>query len=669
MLDVKRQLEQALAEAVTDLGAEAGEIQIQPVPDDRPGDFGSPLAFGLAKTLRKNPAAIAQELLERLKLPEGVARAEAAGPYINFFLDPPSYIRAVATGELRTVANGRKAIVEHTSVNPNKEAHVGHLRNIVLGDACARILRAAGYLVEVQNYIDDTGRQAAESIFAVDYFRAEYRPEDGSGAGSAQDAGGSGPSDGSRGGARGGPTGGASGGSSEEARGGEIDARGGSEVGVAKKYDHWLGELYVRLGEAKERDGEAIERGVSEIMHRLERGELRGRVAEVLRAQLQTYYALGAEYDLLVWESDVVNSGFLARGLDILKSSPNVYTPSQGKYAGALVMDVSEFLPGLEEPQVVLVRSDGNAVYVAKDVGYQFWKVGLFGGLRFGRFDRQPSGKELYTSSPEGEEHPDGVTFAHGDEIINVIDSRQSHQQAIVRAALKLSDTGHGYDQSHHLAYEVVTLEGQAMSGRKGITLSIDEVLAEAIARARAVVEEKNPDLTAVDRVARQVGVGALRFGMLKSEARRVIDFRWEQALSLQGDSAPYVQYAHARANSILRAAREAGVDEAEAGARAEWSKLGPLEVKLAQAISRLPEVVESAAQELAPHVVAQYALELATAWNSYYNHRDEQGKPDTMVLRSEPGLREARLLLVDAVRRTLAEALELLGIEAPEAM
>ncbi|HEX7002924.1 MAG TPA: arginine--tRNA ligase [Trueperaceae bacterium] len=609
MPDVKKRLEEALAKAVAGLGATAADIQIQPVPENKPGDFGSPVAFGLARTLRRNPAAIAQELLERLELPEAVSRAEAAGPYINFFLDPASYVRGVATSRLELERKGRKAIVEHTSVNPNKEAHVGHLRNIVLGDSCARLLRAAGYEVEVQNYIDDTGRQAAESLFAIDYFQARY---DGS-----------------------------------------------------KKYDHWLGELYVRLGEAKEQDGEAIERGVSEVMHRLERGELRDEVAKVVRSQLETYYSLGAEYDLLVWESDVVHSGFLARGLDILKASPNVFEATEGKYAGALVMDVSQFLPGLEEPLVVLVRSDGNAVYVAKDVGYQFWKVGLFGGLKFSEFDDQPSGKILYTSSPEGEEHPDGRTFAHGDEIINVIDVRQSHPQTIVRTALKLSDTGHGYEQSHHLAYEVVTLEGQAMSGRKGITLSIDEVVAEATRRARAIVEEKNPGLEAIDEVARQVGVGALRFGMLKSEARKIIDFRWEQALSLQGDSAPYVQYAHARASSILRAARAAGIDMRDA----DWSQLSAVEVRLAQEVARLPEVIEDASRGLAPHVVAQYALDLATAWNSYYNHRDEHGKPDTMVMRADPGLREARLQLVEAVKGTLATTLELLGIEAPVEM
>jgi arginyl-tRNA synthetase len=165
--------------------------------------------------------------------------------------------------------------------------------------------------------------------------------------------------------------------------------------------------------------------------------------------------------------------------------------------------------------------------------------------------------------------------------------------------------------------------------------------------------------------VARQVGLGALRFAMLKSEARRTIDFRWEQALSLQGDSAPYVQYAHARACSILRAAHGAGVTEEGA----DWSRVGGLEVKLAQELARLPEVVENAAREFAPHVVAQYCLDVATAWNGFYNHRGADGKPDTQVLKAEPGLREARVALVRRVKETLAEALGLLGIEAPEEM
>src|SRR5690625_1898906 len=612
MPDLKKTLEAALVRAAQQLGADVSEAAVQTVPEGKPGDYGSPLAFSLARTLRRNPAVIAGELIDALELPAGVERAEAVGPYINFFMDAGWFVSRTVSAEPAAGTSGRRVVIEHTSVNPNKEAHVGHLRNIVLGDSVARILKARGDDVEVQNYIDDTGRQAAESLFAIQYFDEEY---DGS-----------------------------------------------------EKYDHWLGRLYVRLGQAKEEDGEAIEEGVRGIMHRLERGELRAEVEEVVRSQLETFWSLGTHYDLLVWESDVVGSGFLAEGLRILKEGGHVFTPDDGKYEGALVMDVSDFLPGLEEPLVVIRRADGNAMYVAKDIGYQFWKAGLFEGLNFTEFADQPDGTVLWTSNPEGEHNPGGREFAHAGQVINVIDVRQSHPQAIVRAALALSGTEEGrtaHENSHHLAYEVVTLEGEAMSGRKGITLSIDEAVSDAVSRARAVITEKNPELADADTVARQVGLGALRFGMLKSEARKIIDFRWEQALSLQGDSAPYVQYAHARACSILRAARGAGIDPAAA----DFSLVGELEVKLAQELLRAGEVLGEAAEQLSPHVLAQYALDLANAWNSYYNHRGPDGKPDTPVLRAAAGLREARLQLVDAVRRRLAWALDLLGIEAPREM
>lgn len=621
MSDVIPALQAALRDAVRPLlpdpaAADALDVPVQAVPDDKPGDYGSPIAFGLAKALRRNPSQIAAELAASVRLPAGIARLEAVGPYLNAYVDPVAFVAAVVAAPSHLPANGLKVVVEHTSVNPNKEAHVGHLRNVVLGDALARILRAAGYEVEVQNYIDDTGRQAAESLFARGYFGEEPAPDE--------------------------------------------------------KYDHWLGRLYVRLGEAKERDGEAIERGVREVMHRLERGELRAEVERIVRAQLETYQALGAEYDLLVWESDVVASGFLQRGLEVLERLPSVTRPTEGKYAGALVMDVSGFLPGLEDPNVVLVRSDGNAMYVAKDIGYHLWKVGRLEGMRYRAFATQPSGATLWTSHPDGDVAVPGRRFAHGQRAVNVIDARQAHPQAVVRAALELTRLGEGGgagDASeaalHHLAYEVVTLEGQAMSGRKGVTLAIDTVLEEARRRALAVVTEKRPDLPDADAVADAVGVGAVRFAMLKSEAKRVIDFRWEQALNLAGDSAPYVQYAHARACSILRAAEEAGVvPEVRAGA-----ELGPLEVKLAQVVARLPDAVAAAARDDAPHVVAQYALDLATAWNGYYNHRGPDGKPDTAVLRAPEGLREARLALVARVRDALSDALALLGIRAPERM
>lgn len=611
MKSIAAALEKALTDAVIALGVQNPNVTVQAVPEGKPGDFGSPVAFTLAKDLRRPPVQIAADILQHFHAPTGVTSAEAVGPYINFTVDPATYVPAVAALDIIPTEMPLKVVVEHTSVNPNKEAHVGHLRNIVLGDSVARILGAIGHDVEVHNYIDDTGRQAAESIFAKQFFGEDY---DGS-----------------------------------------------------KKYDHWLGELYVRLTEAKETHSEEIEAGVAEVMHALERGELREEITRVLDSQLETFHSLGAEYDLLVWESDVVHAGFLERGLDVLKASPYVSEPTDGKYAGALVMDVGEFIPGLEENNVVLVRRDGNAMYVAKDIGYQFWKAGLFTGMPITRFAVQPSGRVLYTSHPDGEDTVDGHEFAHAQEIINVIDVRQSHPQLIVKTALALSETDEGrtaYDNSYHLAYEVVTLEGQAMSGRKGITLSIDEAVVEAKRRAAEVVAG-SADTVDKERIAEAVGLGALRFSMVKNEARKMIDFRWEQALSLQGDSAPYVQYAHARAGSILRAAEEQHIDLADA----DFTRLGTLEVKLAQVLERFPRVVHHAAETLAPNLLAQYLIDAATAFNSYYNHRGPDGKPDTQVLRAEPGLREARLVLVDAVKRTLQRGLALLGVEAPEVM
>ncbi|MDR9391180.1 MAG: arginine--tRNA ligase [Trueperaceae bacterium] len=633
MSDVKDALRAAFARAVARLGAPGDalpvpDIPVQEVPEDKPGDYGTPVAFALAKTLRRNPADLAAELVAAFEPPAGVLRAEAVGPYINVVLDPATFLAGVVDGPAPAPARGRKVVVEHTSVNPNKEAHVGHLRNVVLGDAVARILRADGYDVEVQNYVDDTGRQAAESLFAAAYF-GETPPDPH--APHAPDA-----------------------------------------PRAAWKLDHWYGERYVRLGRAKEADGDAIEAGVADVMHALERGERRDAVERIVAAQLATFHALGATYDLLVWESDVVAAGFLARGLEVLEASPYVERPEDGKYAGALVMRVGDFLPGLEEDRVVLVRSDGNAMYVAKDVGYQFWKAGLFEGLRYAPFAEGPGGATLWTSHPAGTTDADGRTFAHAASIVNVIDVRQTHPQTLVKAALALSGTPEGEAaarHSHHLAYEVVTLEGEAMSGRKGTTLALDDAMDEAVRRAGAVVAEKNPDLTDADAVARAVGLGALRFAMLKSEAKRIIDFRWERALDLQGDTAPYVQYAHARAASILRAARDAGLDPDAAPDPGVYAHAGPLEVALARRVAQYPEVRAQAAEALAPHLVAQYALDLATAWNGYYNHRGPDGAPDTAVLRAEPGLREARLALVGRVRTTLAEALALLGIEAPEAM
>ncbi|GGR44514.1 arginine--tRNA ligase [Deinococcus seoulensis] len=613
-MDLKAQLKQAVETAAAALGAPL-DVAIQETPATKPGDYGTPAAFQIAKAIGGNPAQVAQQLAQTVVLPQGISRVEAAGPFLNFFVDVAAFVRGVVERPFEMPALGGKVVIEHTSVNPNKELHVGHLRNVVLGDSMARIFRAAGHTVEVQNYIDDTGRQAAESLFAAAHYGLTW---DGT-----------------------------------------------------QKYDHWMGEGYVRLN-ADPAKAE-LESGITAIMHRLEAGELRGEVEKIVHAHLQTCFRLGARYDLLAWESDVVGSGFLGHGLNILEGSPYTSHPTEGKFAGAFVMDVSAFMPNLEESNVVLRRSDGTAMYVAKDVGYQFWKFGLFEGMKFKPFTTDPEGNTIWTSAPDGQPDTEG-RFGHAQEVINVIDSRQEHPQKIVKASLGVAGETEKEARSIHLSYAFVTLEGQTISGRKGVTVSADAAMDEAIERAAVmfVLKEAATDRPVLsveesNEVARRIGIGALRFAMLKAEPTRKIDFRWEQALALNGDTAPYVQYAAVRAANILRKGAEAGY--ATDGTGAAWDALPDIDLALAKTVAKLPEVVAQSVRAHSPHVVAQYALDLATAFNAWYNAKDKQGKPATNVLASPEGLREARLALVARLRVAFEETLALIGIEIPAAM
>ncbi len=607
--DIKAQLKEAIAQALQALGLnEWPEIIVQETPPGKEGDYGTPVAMSLSRTLRKAPPQIASDLLQNIQLPPWVRRTFVVGGYLNFELEPAFLVQSAVQPLQPFPKSGGKVLLEHTSVNPNKELHVGHLRNICLGDSLARILRFAGRNVEVMNYIDDTGRQAAESLFALEYF----------GLGNSEEHG---------------------------------------------KYDHWVGDAYVRLHqEMNDPDKKAlIEAGVHKTLHRLEEGALRNEVDKILRSQLTTMYRLGAEYNALVWESDIVREGLLGKALKALEGSPYVSRPTEGKYAGALVMDTSAFIPGLEDPYLVLVRSNGTSTYTAKDIALQFWKMGLLEGIRFLEYDTQPSGTKLYST------HPKGVPMAFGgaSETINVVDARQSHALRVVQASLEVEGRHDLAEKCFHLAYETVLLEGRQMSGRKGIVVSVDEVMDEAVKRVLEVIAEKNPDHPNPQQAAEQIGVGAVRFAMLKTEAKKQIDFRYDQALSFEGDTGPYVQYAYARAGSILRKAEEQKVLHDEA----DYAQATAHEIGLAKSILRFPEAVHDAARNKAPHIVAQYLLELAAAWSSFYNAKTPDGKSATPVLTAPPGLRGVRLELVKALRQTLQQGLALLGLQAPEVM
>jgi arginyl-tRNA synthetase len=625
MSSLKAQLKTALEHALPDNLPDdlKLEVVVQDTPADKPGDYGSAVAFQLAKALKQNPAQIAKSLAERVVLPAGIAKVEAVGPYLNFFVDAPGFVQNIVSSVYQPEPQSKKVIIEHSSVNPNKEWHVGHIRGALIGDALGRIYRAAGYTVEIQNYIDDTGRQAAESLFAAQHYKGE----------------------------------------------GWLEVF-KQEAAVLlpenwnRKLDHWLGELYVRLHKDYPKDSAQkaeIEPGITEVTHALERGELRPVIEEIVRSQLETPYSLGVEYDLLTWESDVVGAGFVQKALDLLETSPYLLRPSEGQYAGTLGIDVSSFAPGQEEPYKVLVRSNGTFVYVTKDIGFHFWKFGLFEGLTFKTFADKQILKPLFTTAPDGA--PDTKKqFAHAQAAINVIDARQSLQQIIVKAALNILEYGQEHAGNlHHLANETVLLEGQTMSGRKGITVSADEVIAEAQTRA---LEMTNSSLENPHDVAKTIGLGALKFAFLKASPERQIDFRWDSALALQGDTAPVVQYAHARARKIVREYALKNFSGAP-----DWAQIGSLELDLMKTVAKYGEVLALCIREDSPHPMCSYALELAAGFNGYYNHKDENGKSDTNIMHSPPGLREARLAVVARVADAIGEALDVLGIEAPNEM
>jgi arginyl-tRNA synthetase len=621
MQDFKANLKTALEKLLPPEAAHL-EIVIQDTPSGKPGDYGTPLPFLLAKVLRANPVQIAADLASKIELPKGVARAEAVGPYLNFFVDVAGFTQDVVNSRYVATPKNQKVIVEHTSVNPNKEWHVGHIRGALLGDAMGKIYRAAGYEVEVQNYIDDTGRQAAESIYAASRYHGANWLE-------------------------------------------VFDA-----LTEKPRLDHWLGESYVRLNrEFPEKSAQKleIEPEIALVVHALERGELRGVVEKIVHAQLETAYSLGIEYDLLVWESDVVKEGFVKTALEIF--GDRLLSPTEGKYVGAKGVDMTPFVPGLEEPFKVLVRGNGTFVYETKDIAYHYWKLGFFEGLEYQKFGAQPSGKTLWTSAPNGEHEPEGHKFAHADQVVNVIDARQQFPQMVVKAGLSLVSDGTYALKHHHLANETVLLEGETMSGRKGTTVPADDVIAESKIRALETLKNINQKLIDekpeyVPVVTSLVGIGALKFTFLKSEPKRQIDFRWDTALALQGDTAVVIQYAHARSRSIARKYKEAGFSGV-----ADWNQISNLELDLAKVITKYPSILELCVRDVTPHPMCSYVLELAGAFNAYFNHKDENGKRDTNVLLSPEGFREARLELVIRVADAIREALGVLGIDAPEEM
>jgi arginyl-tRNA synthetase len=644
------------------------QLAVEQPPSIALGELALPVAFELAKRLRKAPRAIAAELAAELAaaLPEGIASVEVAGAgYLNIRLDRSATVRRIAADIHADIGGPGFCLIEHTSINPNKAAHIGHLRNAILGDTFQRLLRPDSYKtgvqVGVQNYIDNTGVQVADVVVGLVHLEGKTLA------------------------------------TTRELLA-ELAATG-------IRIDFYCWDLYARVSQWYTADpGQLAARKQLrlETLHALETGgNDTAAIADlistaVLHRHLETMQRLGIEYDFLPRESEILSLHFwdAARALMIEKGV--LYEETAGKNKGCWVMRRagSEAEQGTDVPDEdakVIVRSNGTVTYVGKDIAYHLWKFGLLPGKDFGyaRFHEYPD--HTCWISTSGSSEPDHPVFGKADAIVNVIDSRQNDPQTQVVQALRGMGFTAAADHYTHFSYEMVALTPRCaielgytiseedqkksyieVSGRKGFGVKADDLLDRLIAAAKAEVDTRHPEIGEAERlsIATQIAVGALRYFMLRFTRNTVIAFDFKDALSFEGETGPYVQYAIVRAANILRKAATTELEVLAALQTINASDLsGILDSEEGSTLwetwlltSRLTAVIEQSIATSEPASLAKYAFQLAQQFNNFY-HRHH-------VLHETNSARRALLLATAAVaQREMTRALGYLGIEAPPVM
>jgi len=663
---VRRQLQHTLSQAFSLPERDQPPIVIETPPRRALGDLAVPVAFELARRLRKAPRAIAQELAAALGTIPGVARIEAApNGYLNFYLDRRAFVMARLRdgrqhdhGESNEGAG--KIIVEHTAINPNKAAHIGHLRNSALGDTMARLLRFQGRPVEVQNYIDDTGVQVADVV--VGFSTLEGR---------------------------------------------DLAAVSALADDPAVRFDYYCWDLYAKVTEWYEGDATRLQVRAA-AMHDIEAGgnpmaEMGAFIADrIVRCHLRTMARMNVDYDLLTWEGDILRLQFWTKAFEELKALGAVFLQTEGRLAGCWVMkiddgasadaDAPEEDSAEETREKVIVRSNGTVTYVGKDIANQFWKFGLLGrDFHYRVFDER-NGRPLWattsTATPNGPAPP---PFGRASAVYNVIDSRQAYLQELLKQALGAMGFTKQAEASTHFAYEMVALshatarelgyadeEGLGkpfveVSGRKGRGVKADDLLDRLITTATGEVMARQPDLPAAEArvIAEAIAVAAVRYFLVKFSRGKVIAFDIKEALSFEGDTGPYLQYAVVRANNIFGKLRErdgvtaegiAGhLDSLSADALTEGDEADELWGLVLEA-ARLDEIVDSAVRALEISHLAKFTFTLAQSFNTFYHRQPimREGRADVRLWRAAA---------VAYCTRQLTRSLNLMGCSVPVRM
>ncbi len=667
-----RHLERRLAQHVREFLRHTYDLDLPKIVIEQPpkvefGEYALPLAFELAKKLRKAPRKIAEEIVNGLGSIPGFEEMELAGAgYINARLRREELAATLVADERpRAEVPSGKILVEHSSINPNKAAHVGHLRNAILGDTFVRMLKFAGREVDVQNYIDNTGVQVADVV--VGFLNIEKKSR------------------------------------------AEIE-----QLARQPRFDYYCWDLYARVSQwyAENKQNVQVRQ---QALHAIEEGNNdSAAVAEVisvavLRRHLETMDRLDIEYDFLPRESEILHLHFWDAAFAKLKEGGVLSFETEGKNNGCWVMrragtSKSEIAEGAEasaegaekgevaeEDQKVIVRSNGTVGYVGKDIAYHLWKFGLLGrDFGYRRFYRYPNGHDCWMSTAVGAlEHPH---FGNVSEIYNVIDARQAEAQNTVIEALRALGDNEQADHYTHFSYEMVALTPRCaaelgyqlsdedksrpyieVSGRKGFGVKADDLLDRLIASAKNEVDDRHPQLTDAERttIATQIAVGAVRYFMLKFTKSSVIAFDFKEALSFEGETGPYAQYAVVRAANIFR---KGGFDPQEFGRNAaDRVSAGDLakhlngeagneiwELWLASA--KTSYLIDQCVATTEPAYLAKHAFLLAQLFNAFY-HRHP------ILSEADEGRKKFLLATVAVVRRELTRVLAVMGISVPAVM
>ena len=683
-----RHLERRLNEALRAFLQRAYSLDLPKLVIEQPpqiefGEYALPIAFELARKLRKAPRKIAEEIVAGIGAVPGFDKFEVAGAgYINVRLNRTEVAAALAADqEPREEVPPGKVLVEHSSINPNKAAHIGHLRNSILGDTFVRLLRFTGREVDIQNYIDNTGVQVADVVVGFLHIEKKTRAE--------------------------------------------IEA-----LAAAPRFDFYCWDLYARVSQWYEQDKQNLQARTA-VLHAIEEGNNEtAAIADlisiaVLRRHLETMDRLDIEYDFLPRESEILHLHFWDAAFTKLKEAGVLTYETEGKNKGCWVMRRAGTSKPLttgdteegkisEEDQKVIVRSNGTVGYVGKDIAYHMWKFGLLGrDFGYQKFYRYPNGHDCWISTTDGEkDHPH---FGDVAEIYNVIDARQAEAQNTVIEALRGLGHNQAADHYTHFSYEMVALtprcaaelgyelseEDKArpwieVSGRKGFGVKADDLMDVLIASARNEVDSRHPELSEAERavISTQIAIGALRFFMLKYTKPSVIAFDFKEALSFEGETGPYVQYAVVRATNIFRKggfdpesfsrdeARRVSdgsgiADRSGDGARPVSTKdvrkaedfgkylNGPAGNEIWElwlTAAKTSYIVGQCIGTTEPAYLAKHAFQLAQLFNTFY-HRHP------ILAEADEARKKFLLATAAVVRRELIRALATMGISIPSVM